>query len=148
MAGVLPGLQAAAPTAELPAWLSYTSSATATVERVYTFATLLANGIPTFATTAVLETEYGTDILQLPVTVDASAVEGQNLGLFYTTAGGTASATVVRLVGGTQEVTLGPSFSALVDTSASVATSPRGASSSDPRTSATAVAPSTTSRSE
>lgn len=148
MAGVLPGLQAAAPTAELPAWLSYTSSATATVERVYTFATLLANGIPTLATTAVLETEYGTDILQLPVTVDASAVEGQNLGLFYTTAGGTASATVVRLVGGTQEVTIEPSFSTLVDASASVATSPRGASSSDLRTSTNAVAPGTTSRSE
>ncbi|GAA5950897.1 hypothetical protein JCM8115_005002 [Rhodotorula mucilaginosa] len=99
MAGVLPGLQAAAPTAELPAWLSYTSSATATVERVYTFATLLANGVPTLATTAVVETDYGTDILQLPVTVDASAVEGQNLGLFYTTAGGTASATVLDFGG-------------------------------------------------
>lgn len=148
MAGVLPGLQAAAPTAELPAWLSYTSSATATVERVYTFATLLANGVPTLATTAVVETDYGTDILQLPVTVDASAVEGQNLGLFYTTAGGTASATVVRLLGGTQEVTIGPSSSAPVDSSTSVATSPRRASSSDPQTSADAVTPSTTSRSE
>lgn len=148
MAGVLPGLQAAAPTAELPAWLSYTSSATATVERVYTFATLLANGVPTLATTAVRETEYGTDILQLPVTVDASAVEGQNLGLFYTTADGTASATVVRFVGGTQEVTIRPSFSAPIDSSASVASSPEGASSSDPRASANAAAPGTTSSSE
>lgn len=148
MAGVLPGLQAAAPTAELPAWLSYTSSATATVEQVYTFATLLANGVPTLATTAVLETEYGTNILQLPVTVDASAVEGQNLGLFYTTAGGTASATVVRFVGGTQEVTIRPSSSAPVDTSASVATSPAGTSSSDPRTARNTLAPSTTSGSE
>lgn len=148
MAGVLPGLQAGAPTAELPAWLSYTSSATATVERVYTFATLLANGVPTLATTAVLETEYGTDILQLTVTVDASAVEGQNLGLFYTAAGGTASATVVRLVGATQEVTIGLSFSAPVDSLTSMATFPGPASSSGPQTSTNAIAPSTTSGSE
>ncbi|GAA5863874.1 hypothetical protein JCM3774_001184 [Rhodotorula dairenensis] len=129
MAGVLPGLQAAAPTAELPAWLSYTSSAIATVEQVYTFATLLANGVPTLATTVVLQTQYGTDLLQLPITVDASAVEGQDLGQYYTTAGGATSPTVARLIGGTQEVTLGSSASGSVAAPAAVGPSSLASSS-------------------
>ncbi|GAA5976253.1 hypothetical protein JCM10908_005431 [Rhodotorula pacifica] len=139
MAGVLPGLQAPAPTAELPAWLSYTSSATATTNRVYTFATFLANGAATLATTAVVETEYGTDILQLPVTVAASAVDGQQLGLYFTTAGGSASVTVVGVLGETRQVTLGPtSFAVLAATSTAAAAPTLQASTTQSATSAAA----------
>lgn len=118
MAGLPPG-QEAGPTAELPPWLSYTSSPTATREVVYTYATLLQDGVPTLATSAAIVTQYGTDLLQLPITVDASAVAGQDLGTLYTIAGGTATQTVVGSVGGTRRVTLDAAPSTVAADSAS-----------------------------
>ncbi|GEM06877.1 G-protein coupled receptor [Rhodotorula toruloides] len=107
MAGLSPGR---APLQPLPAWLSRTSSPTATVDLPYTYATLLPNGVPTLVVTAERVTQYGTDILQLPLTVDPGAdVSGQILGDLYTTAGGEATQTIVRELGGTRLFTLGGS---------------------------------------
>ncbi|EGU12646.1 Proteophosphoglycan 5 [Rhodotorula toruloides ATCC 204091] len=108
MADVSPGGGHGAPLQPLPAWLSRTSFPTATVDLPYTIATLLPNGVPTLIITAQRVTQYGTDILQLPLTVDPGAdVSGQNLGDLYTTAGGDATQTVVRELGGTRMFTLG-----------------------------------------
>lgn len=103
-----PGRGNGAPLQPLPAWLSRTSSPTATVDLPYTFATLLPNGVPTLIVTAQRVTQYGTDILQLPLTIDPAAdVSGQILGDLYTTPGGDATQTVVRELGGTRMFTLG-----------------------------------------
>ncbi|KAJ8295914.1 hypothetical protein OF846_001250 [Rhodotorula toruloides] len=108
MGDVSPGRGSGAPLQPLPAWLSRTSSPTATLDLPYTFATLLPNGVPTLIVTAQRVTQYGTDILQLPLTIDPAAdVSGQILGDLYTTPGGDATQTVVRELGGTRMFTLG-----------------------------------------
>lgn len=97
-----------APALNLPPWLSYTSSPTATVLAAYTVATLAPNGAPTLITGAVEITRYETVLLQLAITVDSAAdVRGQDLGDLYTTAGGTGTETVVNEYGGTRRFTLG-----------------------------------------
>ncbi|GAA5836192.1 hypothetical protein JCM9279_002221 [Rhodotorula babjevae] len=99
-----------APALDLPPWLSYTSSPTATVLAAYTVATLAPNGSPTLITGAVQITRYETVLLQLAITVDSAAdVRGQDLGDLYTTAGGTETETVVNEYGGTRRFTLGAS---------------------------------------
>lgn len=106
------GLTYVAPALDLPSWLSYTSTPTATTLEAYTVATLAPNGAPTLVTGAVEVTRYETILLQLAITVDSAAdVRGQDLGTLYTTAGGTAAETVVNEVGGTRRFTLGASES-------------------------------------
>ncbi|GAA5898406.1 hypothetical protein JCM8208_006974 [Rhodotorula glutinis] len=121
-----------APALDLPPWLSYTSSPTATVLAAYTVATLAANGAPTVITGAVEITRYETVLLQLAITVDSAAdVRGQDLGDLYTTAGGTETETVVNEYGGTRRFTLGAG-----ETSATAAPTSPSATGAPPRASA------------
>lgn len=134
----------------LPPWLSYTSSPTATILAAYTIATLAPNGAPTLITGAVEITRYETVLLQLAITVDSAAdVRGQDLGNLYTTAGGTGTETVVNEYGGTRRFTLGAgetsTGAAPTSASATAAPSRTRASPSPPAPSASqeATAPST-----
>ncbi|GAA5821353.1 hypothetical protein JCM11251_004585 [Rhodosporidiobolus azoricus] len=119
------------PAPPLPAWLSVTSSPTATTFIPYTFATLLPDGVPTLLASAVQVTRYATATLQLPITVDSAAnVEGIDLGSLYTTAGGT-DPTVVRELGGTRAFTLGTATRALA---AETSSAGEGTSAGEPTT--------------
>lgn len=91
-----------APAAELPAWQSYTQSATLTTTAFWTYATLDAEGRQTLVSGALVQTAYGTRIVQLPITVDIP----YSVGGIYTTAGGTGP-TVVSVLGATGDITLG-----------------------------------------
>ncbi|BGP14625.1 hypothetical protein JCM10213v2_002574 [Rhodosporidiobolus nylandii] len=106
--------------ADLPAWLSYTSLPTATAVIPYTVATLLPNGVPTLLVSAAEVTQYETAVLQLPLTVDANAVSGQDLGNLYTTAGG-EEPSVLRELGGTRAFTLASATQALAATGSGAA---------------------------
>ncbi|GAA5855459.1 hypothetical protein JCM8547_007841 [Rhodosporidiobolus lusitaniae] len=118
------------PAAPLPAWLSYTSSPTLTVDVPFTVATLLPNGVPTLIASSNRVTQYETAIIQLPITVDPEAnVSGQNLGELYTTAGGTEP-TVVRALGGTRAFTLGVSETRALAASQPAVSSPGGGEAS------------------
>ncbi|GAA5925540.1 hypothetical protein JCM3775_001436 [Rhodotorula graminis] len=122
-----------APALNLPPWLSYTSSPTATILAAYTVATLAADGVPTLITGAVEITRYETVLLQLAITVDSAAdVRGQDLGDLYTTAGGTETETVVNEYGGTRRFTLGAG-----ETSAAAAPTSPSATATPSRASAT-----------
>lgn len=74
-----------APAPPLPSWLSYTSSATLTTTAVYSVATLV-QGTPTLVEGRITMTVYGTDVIQLPLTVDVP--EGEVLAFPYTRTGG------------------------------------------------------------
>lgn len=87
--------------AELPAWQSYTESATLTTTAGFTYATLDAQGVVTFVSGEVVQTQYGTEIVQLPITVDV----GYSVGAPYTTAGGDGP-TVVSVLGASAAITL------------------------------------------
>jgi hypothetical protein len=101
------------PAAELPAWQSYTQSATLTTTAFWTYATLDAEGRQTLVSGTVVQTAYGTDIVQLPITVDVP----YSVGGIYTTAGGTGP-TVVSVLGATGDITLGATLQVLPSTSA------------------------------
>ncbi|GAA5933558.1 hypothetical protein JCM1841_006350 [Sporobolomyces salmonicolor] len=123
------------PLAAVPAWLSYTLSPTATVVAPYTVATFAENGNPTLQVAQATVTQYGTNLIQLPITVSLEAVESGepqvDLGSLYTTAGGDGP-TVGHFVGGTQMFTIGSQTRALAGSQ------PPTVSQSD-RSSATAV---------
>lgn len=91
-----------APAAELPAWQTYTESATLTTTAFWTYATLDAEGRQTLVSGVLTQTAYGTGIVQLPITVDVP----YSVGGIYTTAGGTGP-TVVSVLGATGDITLG-----------------------------------------
>lgn len=93
------------PAAPLPSWLSYTSAPTLTTTAFYTLPTLLS-GSPSLLTASVVLTQWGTEIIQLPLTVEAPS--GIVLGFPYTEVGGEGP-TVVRVLGETGVFTLGDS---------------------------------------
>lgn len=92
-----------APAAELPAWQSYTQSATLTTTALWTVATLDAQGVITFTSGQIVQTAYGTQVVQLPITVDVP----YSVGAPYTTPGGTGP-TVISVLGATAAITLRP----------------------------------------
>lgn len=89
--------------AELPAWQSYTQSATLTTTALWTVATLDANGAVTFISGRVVQTAYGTQVVQLPITVDVPYSVGEP----YTTPGGTGP-TLISVLGASAAITLQP----------------------------------------
>jgi hypothetical protein len=82
--------------AVLPAWLSYTSSPTLTSTALYTVPTLDPNGSPTLLTGEVVLTLFGTQIIQLPLTVDVT----YSVAAPYTTADGSGP-TIGSVLGAT-----------------------------------------------
>ncbi|GAA5885995.1 hypothetical protein JCM5296_007057 [Sporobolomyces johnsonii] len=113
------------PLAAVPAWLSYTVSPTATVVAPYTVATFAENGNPTLQVAQATITQFGTNLIQLPLTVSLEAVESGepqvDLGSLYTTAGGDGP-TVGHVVGGTQIFTIGSQTRALAGSQPTTAT--------------------------
>ena len=93
------------PAAALPSWLVYTSAPTVTTTAFYTLPTLFS-GTPSLLTSSIVLTQWGTEILQLPLTVDAPS--GIELGFPYTQEGGVGP-TVVSVLGETRVFTLGDS---------------------------------------
>lgn len=89
------------PAVVLPAWLSYTSSATATLVQSYAYATLVS-GVPTEVTASLTLTAYETQVIELALTVDAG---GAPLAFPYTTAGGDGP-TLASVLGATAAFTL------------------------------------------
>lgn len=84
----------------LPYWLSYSTSATATTTATYSFTSM-----DVVLPTTLVITRYGTNIIQLPITVDADPAIP--LAFPYTRAGG--SGILIGSVLGGEMITIGAS---------------------------------------
>ncbi|SCV67785.1 BQ2448_5396 [Microbotryum intermedium] len=132
------GLTYIPPAAPLPSWMRYTSSPIATSTLYYTVNTL-QDGTPTVQSGSIVVTNYLTQIIQLPLTVDVP----YSVGAPYTNDGGTGP-TVVSILGATGSGATFVLAASVISTSTPTAAPFPTAAAAVPFPTAVAAAPSPT----